>query len=342
MDTETRIICTIGPASSSPEKLLALAKAGMNVARLNMSHGDYKTHQLVIDNIRKVNSNYNRDIKILMDLEGYRIRVAELEDPVEVEKDEEIVLSSTVCDTTRKCVAFDYDGNLDLVSEGSDLFIDDGHLRFKIIEVLSDSLILKTIVGGVIKSRKGINIPDLILPNNFLKSKDREDIRFGVRNKVDCIAQSFVCNADNMLMIAKEIEDTGGKCGLFAKVENAEGVKNIDSIIDACDGIMVARGDLGISLPVYKVPVIQKYIISRCNRKKKHVIIATQMLESMLESPYPKRAEVSDIANAIYDEADFLMLSAETAIGKYPVQTVDMMRKIIQYTESKIYMQPDV
>jgi len=277
-----------------------------------------------------------------MDLEGYRIRVAELDKPINVEQNEEIILSSTICDTIRKCVAFDYDGNLDLVSTGSDLFIDDGHLRFKIIEVRNDSLILKTIVGGVIRSRKGINIPDLILPNNFLKSKDIEDIKFGVRNNVDCIAQSFVCNADNMLMIAKEIDDAGSKCGLFAKVENAAGVKNIDEIIDVCDGIMVARGDLGISLPVYKVPVVQKYIISRCNRKKKQVIIATQMLESMLDSPYPKRAEVSDIANAIYDEADFLMLSAETAIGKHPVQTVKMMQKIIQYTESKIYVQPDV
>lgn len=342
MQNETRIICTIGPASSAEMTLLALAKAGMNVARLNMSHGDYKTHQQVIDNIRKINSENHLEIKILMDLEGYRIRIAKLENSIKVEKDEEIFLSSIKCDTAKKCIAFDYDGDLSLVPLYSDLFIDDGRLRFKILNVNEDSLLLKTMVGGKIRSRKGINIPDLTLPNAFLNEQDKADIKFGVENSVDFIAQSFVCNAQNIELVRNEMENFGGNCGIFAKIENAAGVRNIDSIIDVCDGIMVARGDLGISLPVYKVPAIQKYIISRCSRKKKHVIIATQMLESMLDSLYPTRAEVSDIANAIYDKADYLMLSAETAVGKYPVQTVEMMRKIIEFTENSIYIQPEL
>ncbi len=340
MQTETRIICTIGPASSSEMTLLALAGAGMNVARLNMSHGNNETHQSVIDTIRKINRENDLEIKILMDLEGYRIRIGKLENPVKVEKDEEILLSASRCDTNRKCIDFDYDGDLNLIPTNADLFIDDGRLRFRIMEILPDSLQLKTLQGGTIRSRKGINIPDLSLPNSNLNQQDKADIKFGVENNVDFIAQSFVCNAQNIELVRKEMEKAGGNCGIFAKIENAAGVKNIDSIIDVCDGIMVARGDLGISLPVYKVPIIQKYIISRCIRKKKHVIIATQMLESMLDSLYPTRAEVSDIANAIYDKADFLMLSAETAVGKYLVQTVKMMRKIIEFTENSIYVQP--
>ena len=182
----------------------------------------------------------------------------------------------------------------------------------------------------------------MTLPNAFLNQQDRDDIRFGVTNQVDYIAQSFVCNAQNIDLVKNEVEKLNGNCLVFAKIENAEGVKNIDSILKACDGIMVARGDLGISLPVYKVPIVQKYIIGRCNRKKKQVIIATQMLESMLDSLYPTRAEVSDIANAIYDRGDYLMLSAETAVGQYPVQSVEMMRKIIQFTESSIIIKPNL
>lgn len=342
MNTETKIICTIGPASSDAMKLLALAGAGMNVARLNMSHGDFATHQKVIDNIKKVNAEHDLQIKILMDLEGYRIRIGKLEKPIKVKKDEEILLLSTICQTDKICIAFDYDGDLSLVPQNADLFIDDGHLRFKILEVKENSLLLKTIAGGIISSRKGINIPDLTLPNILLNEQDKADIKFGVKNKVDFIAQSFVCNAQNIELVKKEMEEAGGNCEIFAKIENAEGVRNIDEIINVCEGIMVARGDLGISLPVYKVPAIQKYIISRCSRKKKHVIIATQMLESMLDSLYPTRAEVSDIANAIYDKADYLMLSAETAVGHYPVQTVEMMRKIIEFTETDVYAKPDL
>lgn len=342
MNTDTKIICTIGPASFTEDTLLAMANSGMNVARLNMSHGNYETHQNVIDTIRKINRENDLQIQILMDLEGYRIRIGKLTQSIAVQKDEEILLSATHCETARKCIDFDYDGDLKLIPTNTDLFMDDGHLRFKIIDVLPDSLILKTIQGGIIRSRKGINIPELTLPNIFLNQQDIDDIAFGVENQVDFIAQSFVNNAQNISLVKNEVKKRKGNCLLIAKIENAEGVKNIDSIIAACDGIMVARGDLGISLPVFKVPIIQKYIIGRCNRKKKQAIIATQMLESMLDSLYPTRAEVSDIANAIYDKADFLMLSAETAVGKHPVQSVQMMNKIIQFTERSIYIQPEL
>jgi pyruvate kinase len=342
MQTETQIICTIGPASSDEKILVKIAKAGMNVVRLNMSHGNHQTQENVIKTVRKINTEKNLNIKILMDLEGYRIRIGELEEPIKVLNDELILLSAVKCSTDKKCIAFDYDGDLNLIPVNSDLFIDDGHLRFRILEILDNTCLLKTVQGGTIKSRKGINIPEMTLSNAFLSQQDKSDIEFGVNNNVDYIAQSFVCNAQNIDLVKNEVKKLNGSCKIFAKIENADGVKNIDSIIQACDGIMVARGDLGISLPVYKVPIVQKYIIGRCNRKKKQVIIATQMLESMLDSLYSTRAEVSDIANSIFDEADFLMLSAETAVGEYPIQSVEMMRKIIEYTEKSIYLQPDL
>lgn len=319
-----------------------MAKAGMNVVRLNMSHGNHEAQGNVTKTVRKINAEKNLNIKILMDLEGYRIRIGKLEEPVKVTDDEPILLSAVKCSTDKQCVAFDYTGDLKMIPTNTDLFIDDGHLRFRIVEIQENALLLKTIQGGIIKSRKGINIPEMKMPTAFLSQQDRNDIQFGLKNQVDFIAQSFVNSAASISLVVDEIKQKKGNCLVFAKIENAEGVKNIDSILHACDGIMVARGDLGISLPVYKVPIIQKYIINRCNRMKKQVIIATQMLESMLDSLYPTRAEVSDIANAIYDQADFLMLSAETAVGKYPVQAVQMMRKIIEYTENNINIQPDL
>jgi len=342
MNSETKIICTIGPASSSEKILLKLAKAGMNVARLNMSHGTHQTHEMVIKTIRKLNAKNDLNIKILLDLEGYRIRIGELKEPIELHKKELILLSAVKCQTNKKCIAFDYTGDLNMIPTNTDLFIDDGYLRLKILEIVENTLLLKVIQGGIVKSRKGINIPKLKIPNLSLSRQDKMDIEFGLKHNVDFIAQSFVNNAASISLVVDEVKKNEGNCQVFAKIENGEGVQNIDEIIKASDGIMVARGDLGISLPVYKVPIIQKYIIKRCNKLKKHAIIATQMLETMLNSLHPTRAEVSDIANAIFDQGDFLMLSAETAVGKYPIQSVKMMKKIIDYTERSINIQPDL
>ena len=342
MKSETKIICTIGPASSEEKVLLKLAKAGMNVARLNMSHGTHQAHENVIKTIRKLNAKNDLNIKILLDLEGYRIRIGKLDEPVELHNKELILLSAVKCQTDKKCITFDYTGDLNMIPNNTDMFIDDGHLRLKILEIVDNALLLKVIQGGIVKSRKGINIPDLKIPNSSLSRQDKMDIDFGLTQNVDFIAQSFVNNAASISLVMNEIKKKKGNCRVFAKIENREGVQNINAIIKTCDGIMVARGDMGISLPVYKVPIIQKYIIKRCIKLKKHAIIATQMLESMLDSLYPTRAEVSDIANAIYDQGDFLMLSAETAVGKYPVQSVQMMKKIIDFTERSINIQPDL
>lgn len=342
MKSETKIICTIGPASSNEKTLLPLARAGMNVVRLNMSHGDYNTHQKVIELIRRINKKNDLDLKILIDLEGYRIRIGILEKPLNVVENKNIILSSSKCKSTHKCLAFDYNGNMNMIPVGSELFIDDGRLRFKIIEIRENSVLIKSYQDGIVSSRKGVNIPDLKIPDSTLSKKDEQDIQFGLKNNVDYIAQSFVSNAHSIILVTEALKKLNKNCGVIAKIENSEGVKNIDSIISACAGIMIARGDLGISLPVYKVPIIQKYIISRCIRMKKQVIIATQMLESMLDSLYPTRADVSDVANGIFDGADFLMLSAETAVGKYPVQTVQMMNKIIEFTENSVNIQPDL
>ncbi|MDO9576996.1 MAG: pyruvate kinase [Candidatus Cloacimonadales bacterium] len=272
MQSETQIICTIGPASSDEKILLKMAKAGMNVVRLNMSHGNHQTQENVINTVRKINTEKKLNIKILMDLEGYRIRIGKLAEPVEIRDKELILLSADKCQTDKKCLAFDYTGDLKMIPTNTDLFIDDGHLRLKILEAVDNSLLLKVIQGGVIKSRKGINIPEMKMPTAFLSKQDRKDIQFGLKNQVDFIAQSFVNSAASISLVVDEIKRKKGNCLVFAKIENAEGVKNINSILKACDGIMVARGDLGISLPVYKVPIIQKYIINRCNRLKKQVI----------------------------------------------------------------------
>jgi pyruvate kinase len=192
---------------------------------------------------------------------------------------------------------------------------------------------LRVIKGGVIKSRKGVNIPKFKIKNRIISEKDRLDIEFGIENKADMIAQSFVTDSNDIKQVVRLVKEPLPECQIIAKIENAEGIKNVEKIIESCDGIMVARGDMGVSLPMYKIPIIQKYIIRQCNRKKKSVIVATQMLESMIDNPRPTRAEVSDIANAILDGTDYVMLSAESAVGKYPVECVDLMQQIIVFTE---------
>ena len=340
---ETKIICTLGPSSFSPSILQKMVKAGMNVVRLNFSHGSYESHSKMIDMVKMLNKKYDYAIKILQDLEGYRIRIGLLDSAVEIKRNETIRLTLDQANPKAKKIPFDYTGLLEDIPLHTELFIDDGRLRLRIMDRETDGLILKVLQGGIIQSRKGINIPDLQLSNLTISAKDQKDIEFGISNNVDYVAQSFVTTAYDIESVVKPIQSSNNsKCKIYAKIENRAGITNIDSIIQSCDGIMVARGDLGISIPVFKVPIVQKYIIHRCNRFKKSVIIATQMLESMTVSPYPTRAEVSDIANAIFDRVDFVMLSAETATGKYPIQCVGMMEKIISFTEKSTLLQPSL
>ena len=328
----TKIIATLGPASSSGEMIAKMASRGMDVARLNFSHSTHAQHQSSIDLVRQINTKNKYSVAILQDLEGYRIRIGRLKKNIALEKNRIFYMSNNP-HGEESHIPFTYAENVRAIPLGAQVFIDDGRIQLKVIGYGSKKLRLKVIQGGILKERKGVNIPRLKLRSNMLTEKDRNDLAFGIRNKVEYIAQSFVRNKKDISRVMDLVKGELPQCKVIAKVENEEGVRNIEGIIDACDGVMVARGDLGVSLPIYQIPILQKYIINHCNRKKKLSLIATQMLESMTEQGRPTRAEVSDVANAIFDGADYLMLSGETAVGKYPSRSVKMMSQIIEYTE---------
>ncbi|MEI8348673.1 MAG: pyruvate kinase [Candidatus Omnitrophota bacterium] len=332
---KAKIIATLGPASEKASILLAMIRAGMDVVRLNFSHGSFKEHLARLKLVRKLNQQCRKSIGILADFEGYRIRVGRLKAgrPITVKKHQVLWLVADDVLGEGDSVPFDYCGPLHMIKKGQHVYIDDGNIALMVIAGEKKRLKTKVIIPGLIKEHKGINIPDFRIPFVGLTEKDRAAIHFCVENRVEYIAQSFVRNQDDIIALQKELSLNRYKCRVIAKIENREGIHNIDEIIKVCDGIMIARGDMGISLPIYQVPLIQKDIIKKCNRAKKFVITATQMLESMTEHYIPTRAEVSDVANAILDGSDYLMLSAETAVGKYPVACVDMMNKIIIFTQ---------
>ncbi len=332
MKIKTKIICTIGPASQRKETILKMAEAGMNVARLNFSHGTHEQHSQVIDLIRQINSVSSYQVKILQDLAGYRIRVGELRQPVELIKYQEVWMKKGQVQND-ECIPLDFDGDFTAIKKGMDVYINDGKLYLKVIGRVGLKIKLEVFGGERLISRKGVNVPDLQLRGNILTKKDREDIEFGVKNKVDFMAQSFVRNKSDIDRVVKLVKPRLSSCQIVAKIENRQGLTNLTRIMDSCDGIMVARGDLGVSMPIYQIPILQKQIIKRCNERKKFVITATQMLDSMTENARPTRAEVSDVANAILDGTDYVMLSGETAVGSFPVKTVRMMSEIIKYTE---------
>jgi pyruvate kinase len=331
----TKIICTLGPASGRVDILLEMMRAGMDVVRLNFSHASLKEHLSRIRLLRKLNQKYHRHIKILGDLEGYRIRVGRLKggESIGVKKRQVIWLTPENILGEGIIIPFDYRGPLTRIRKGQYIYIDDGNITLKVEAREKKGLKTKVIIPGLIKERKGINMPDVQLNFKGLTPKDKTDIDFCIENKVDYIAQSFVRNRDDILVLRKYLKNHPNKIQVIAKIENRKGINDIDEIIRVCDGIMVARGDMGISVPIYEVPIVQKEIIKKCNRSKKFVITATQMLESMTENIRPTRAEVTDVANAIIDGTDFVMLSADSAVGKYPVETVTMMNDIIKFTE---------
>ena len=337
---KTKIICTLGPSSEHIATLRKMILGGMDVARLNFSHGSHKEHMVRMSLIRKLNKKYRRHIRILQDLEGYRIRIGKFKGrskkSIELKKRQSVYLSNQSNLNDDGIIPFDYDGSLQDIKTGSFIYIDDGYIALRVKSVSKKRIQAKVIVPGTLKENKGVNIPGIKLRFKDLTEKDKIDLQFGIRNKVDFIAQSFVRNKDDVFNIKKIVNSSRVNPGIIAKIENREGIKNIDEIIKVADGIMIARGDMGVSLPVYEVPVLQKMIIKKCIKKKKMVITATQMLESMTEHKRPTRAEVSDIANAVLDGSNYLMLSAECAIGAYPVEAVKMMNSIIKFTESSV------
>jgi pyruvate kinase len=334
---KTKIICTLGPASNKAPVLLKMMRAGMDVVRLNFSHGSLKEHLRCIRLVRELNRRYRFKTKIMGDLEGYRIRVGRLRsgEPIKANKGQVIWLTSKNLLGEGNLVPFDYVGPLSRIAKGRHIYIDDGNIDLLVEACDGNRLKTKVVIPGLIKERKGINMPDVKLDFKGLTAKDKANLDFCRENKIDLVAQSFVRGSEDITVLREYLRNSGYRPGLIAKIENREGILNLSEIMRVCEGIMVARGDMGISLPIYEVPLIQKEIIRKCNRANKFVITATQMLESMTENYIPTRAEVSDVANAILDGSDYVMLSAETSVGLYPVECVDIMDKIITFTQKK-------
>lgn len=332
---KAKIICTLGPASNNVTVIRKMMLVGMDAVRLNFSHESHKEHKVRLDIIRELNKKYRRHIKILQDLQGNRMRIGMLKDhkPIKHKKRQMIWLTQEDIIGEGDIIPFDYQGELSDIKRGYYIYIDDGNIALEVKRVEKKRLKCQVIIAGLLKENKGINIPGAHLRFPDISEEDKVDIRFGVENKVDYIAQSFVRNRKDILRVRLRISEELPHCLVIAKIECREGIKNIDQIIEVSDGIMIARGDMGISVPIYEVPIIQKEIIKKCNRTKKFVITATQMLESMTENLIPTRAEVTDVANAILDGTDFVMLSAETAVGRYPAETIKMMNQIIKFTE---------
>jgi len=330
---KTKIICTLGPASSSETVLRKMMRFGMDVARLNFSHGKPLELLQKIDLVRSINAKYRRQVKLLGDLQGHRIRVGVMVAPVLLKKNQKIRLTQKKIKGTPEKIPFDYQGPLAGIKNGYQIFIDDGNIALEVTGRFKQGLAAKVVTGGLLKEHKGVNIPQARLEFGGISLKDELDIIFCQKHRVEYIAQSFVRTQQDILEVRKRLKPGSG-CRLVAKIESREGIKNIDEIIKVSDGIMIARGDMGVSLPIYEIPIVQKMIIKKCNRAGKFVITATQMLESMTENLRPTRAEVTDVANAIIDGTDFVMLSAESAVGKYPVETVAMMNNIIKFTEN--------
>lgn len=334
-ERRTKIVCTLGPSSNSEQKIDQLVRNGMDIARINFSHGTYEQHKKVIANIRTVADRYNVSLPILADLQGPKIRVGEIKDGAcEITMGDYITLTTNDIEGTPQKIPVDYDGLIADAMEGNKILIDDGLLELKVVKKNSDSLTAQVMVGGTLKSRKGLNLPDVDISMASLTEKDFEDLEFAVSKGVDYIGMSFVRSADDIQEVISRVRALDSNAGIIAKIEKPEAVNVIDDIIEESSGIMVARGDLGIEIASEKVPMVQKKIIDRCRKAGKPVITATQMLDSMIENPRATRAESSDVANAVLDGTDAVMLSGETAAGDYPIESIRTMDKICRSVEN--------
>lgn len=338
--TKTKIIATVGPGTATEEKIAALIAAGADTIRINSSHETEAVHKERIEIIRKISEKTNTYTAILLDLQGPKIRVGQLESPITLVKGEKVILKPAVS-SDGSFIPVDYEGILHDVSTDEKILLDDGKLELKAISTDSEKIIAEVIYGGELKSRKGLNIPGSTESIDAVTGRDIEYIKFAAKNDVDYIALSFVRNKEDILLAKKYIEETGKKIPIIAKIEKPQALENIDEIINVSDGIMVARGDLGIEISPEKVPIVQKQIIAKSNKESKTVIVATQMLESMIENPIPTRAETSDVANAVMDGTDAVMLSGETAVGAFPTEAVAMMDSIAKNVEESKLMPLD-
>lgn len=332
---KTKIVCTIGPASESEDILTTLADQGMNVCRLNFSHGTYEEHQVRIDAIKKVREKLGKPIAILLDTKGPEIRTGKFVEPeVVLSEGETFVITMDEVDGTSQRCSVSYKGLVNDVVPGNKILIDDGLVSLKVEKIEGNDIICTVENPGIIKNNKGVNVPNVKINLPAITEKDRRDIEFGIKNEIDFIAASFVRKAADVLSIREILEEQDvNTIQIISKIENQEGVDNIDEILEVSDGLMIARGDLGVEIPTEDIPIVQKNLIRKCNFLAKPVITATQMLDSMIRNPRPTRAEVTDVANAIFDGTDAIMLSGETAAGKYPVEALKTMSSIAVRTE---------
>ena len=334
----TKIVCTIGPATKTKEKIRELMENGMDAARINFSHGTYESHTELIENVKAVRAELNLPIPLILDTKGPEIRIKEFETKkVYLESGSNFTLTTRDIKGNEKIVAVTYKNLPNDLKKGSRVLLDDGLVELLVISLSDTDIECEVVNGGFLSSNKGVNIPDVYVNLPALTKRDIEDIKFGIGMNFDYVAASFIRSADDVLKIRKVLEDNGGgDISIIAKIENREGVNNIGEILDVSDGIMVARGDLGVEIPIDEVPLVQKDLIKRASAVCKPVIIATQMLESMANNPRPTRAEANDVANAIFDGSDAIMLSGETASGKYPAESVAIMARIATTTENSI------
>ncbi len=329
----------MGPNADKPGMLEALFDAGMDVARLNFSHGSHEEHKGRMDRLKQVREEKKIPVAILLDTKGPEIRTGVLENgrKIQLNEGEQIVLTTVSCVGNKDRVSISYEGLPQDVSVGGCILIDDGLIELEILELTDTDIVCRIVNGGELGERKGVNVPNVKIHLPALTEKDISDICFGIEQDIDYVAVSFVRKADDVKQVRELLNKNGGeKIGIISKIENGEGVENIDEIIELSDGIMVARGDLGVEIPAYEVPYVQKEIIAKCNQSRKPVITATQMLDSMIRNPRPTRAEVGDVANAVYDGTDAVMLSGETAMGKYPVEALSMMSQIAVEAEKHL------
>lgn len=335
---KTKIVCTLGPATDDENILRQLMLEGMDVARFNFSHSTHADHEARLEMIKKLRKETGKYIAALLDTKGPEVRVKQFKDgKVTIENGDKFILTTRDVEGTKDIVSVTYEKLPEDVEKGTVILIDDGLIRLEVDEVKDTDIICDVVVGGVISNSKGVNIPNVDLKMPYISQKDREDILFGIEHGYDFIAASFVRSASDVLQIRRLLDENNGQnINIISKIENIQGVNNIDEIIQVSDGIMVARGDMGVEIPAEEVPAIQKMIIKKVYNAGKQVITATQMLDSMMKNPVPTRAEVADVANAIYDGTSAIMLSGETAAGKYPVESVKMMAKIAVKTEDDI------
>lgn len=336
---KTKIICTLGPAVDSDERITQIINAGMDCARLNFSHGTHEEQEVRLNRVRRIAGELNRHIPILLDTKGPEIRLKDFEGGSVIVEKGSLFTFDTDKETpgTRERIGLTYDKLAKNVEVGTRILVDDGKIDLKVTAIKGSKVICKVVTGGKLSNHKSINIPNVEIPMPYLNDVDKSDLLFGIEHNVEYIAASFVRCADDLKKLRKFLKDNGGQdIKIISKIENGQGINNFDEILELSDGIMVARGDMGVEINFEKIPAIQKMMIEKCNRQGKIVVTATQMLESMTENPRPTRAEVSDVANAIYDGTTVIMLSGESAAGRHPVEAVRTMANIAVNAENTI------